>query len=48
MALPVLIGGLWCGLRMYGRLDDAGFRRVVLLLLLAAGLSLVVPALVSL
>jgi uncharacterized membrane protein YfcA len=48
MALPLLIGGLWCGLRMYGQLDDAGFRRVVLFLLLAAGLSLVAPSLVPL
>jgi hypothetical protein len=44
MALPVLLGGLWCGLRLYGRLDDAGFRKVVLVLLLAAGVSLMVPA----
>jgi len=43
LALPVLIAGIWCGLRLYGTLDDAGFRRVVLLLLLAAGLSLIVP-----
>jgi hypothetical protein len=43
MALPVLIGGIWCGLRLYGKLDDAGFRKVVLLLLLACGLALVVP-----
>jgi len=42
-ALPALVAGIWCGLRLYGRLDDAGFRRVVLLLLLAAGLSLVLP-----
>jgi uncharacterized membrane protein YfcA len=42
-ALPVLIVGIWCGLRLYGKLDDAGFRRVVLLLLFAAGLSLIVP-----
>jgi uncharacterized protein len=42
-ALPVLSIGIWCGLRLYGKLDDAAFRRVVLLLLLASGLSLVVP-----
>ena len=47
LALPVLVGGLWCGLRLYGKLDDAGFRKVILFLLLASGLSLVVPALVS-
>jgi uncharacterized protein len=43
VALPVLIVGIWCGLRLYGKLDDAGFRKVVLLLLLAAGVSLVLP-----
>jgi uncharacterized membrane protein YfcA len=43
LALPVLIVGIWCGLRVYGQLDDAGFRKVVLLLLLAAGVSLVLP-----
>ncbi len=44
LALPVLIGGLWCGLRLYGKLDDAGFRKVILYMLLASGLSLVVPS----
>jgi len=44
MALPVLIIGIWCGARLYGKLNERGFRRLVLLLLLASGLSLVVPA----
>ena len=44
LALPVLIVGVWCGIHLYGRLDDAGFRRVILILLLASGFSLVVPA----
>ncbi len=48
LALPVLIAGIWCGLRLYGKLDDAGFRKVVLFLLVASGLSLVLPAFVSL
>ena len=47
LVLPVLIAGIWCGLRLYGKLDDAGFRKVILLLLLASGLSLVVPVFVS-
>jgi uncharacterized membrane protein YfcA len=47
MALPVLAAGLWCGLQLYGKLDDAGFRKVVLLLLLMAGVSLVAPVFVS-
>ena len=44
LALPVLVVGLWCGLRLYGKLDDAGFRKVILLLLIASGVSLLVPA----
>ena len=31
------------GLKLYGKLDDAAFRKVILLLLLASGLSLIVP-----
>lgn len=46
LALPALIAGVWCGIKLYGKLDDAAFRRVILVLLLASGLSLVVtPAL---
>jgi uncharacterized membrane protein YfcA len=48
MALPVLIAGIWCGLRLYGKLDDAGFRKVVMLLLLASGVSLIVPPIMRL
>jgi uncharacterized protein len=44
LALPALVIGIWCGLKLYGRLDDAAFRRVILILLLASGISLVVPA----
>jgi uncharacterized membrane protein YfcA len=44
LALPALVVGIWCGIRLYGKLDDAAFRRVILILLLASGLSLVVPA----
>jgi uncharacterized protein len=42
--LPLVLAGTWTGLRLYGRFDDAGFRRIVLLLLLGSGISLVVPA----
>jgi hypothetical protein len=45
LALPALVVGIWCGIRLYGKLDDAAFRRVILILLLASGLSLVLPAL---
>ncbi len=43
LGLPALLLGLWVGVRLYGRLDDAGFRKAILLLLLISGLSLVVP-----
>jgi uncharacterized membrane protein YfcA len=44
LGLPALLAGTWLGLRLYGRLDESGFRRVVLLLLLGSGLALVVNA----
>ena len=44
LVLPALIAGIGCGIWLYGKLDDVAFRRVVLVLLLASGLSLVVPA----
>lgn len=44
LALPALIVGIWCGIKLYGKLDDAAFRKVILLLLFVAGLSLVMPA----
>jgi uncharacterized membrane protein YfcA len=37
--------GIWAGLHLYGRLDEAGFRRVILLLLLLSGIALLVPGL---
>ena len=43
LGLPVLLAGLWSGFKLYGRLDDAAFRRVILLLLLMSGLTLSVP-----
>jgi uncharacterized protein len=42
IGLPVLLVGTWSGLRLYDRLDEAGFRKVVLILLLISGLGLVV------
>jgi uncharacterized membrane protein YfcA len=44
LGLPALLAGLWCGFRLYGRLDDAAFRKVILWLLLISGMSLIVPA----
>jgi len=43
LGLPMLLAGTWVGMRLYGRLDEASFRRVVLILLLLSGIFLVVP-----
>lgn len=43
LGIPMLLAGVWCGLRLYGKLDDAAFRRLILILLLVSGVALVVP-----
>ena len=43
LGLPFLLTGLWSGFKLYGKLDDATFRKVILLLLLVSGLALIVP-----
>jgi uncharacterized membrane protein YfcA len=40
--LPALLAGTWLGIKLYGRLDEAAFRKVVLVLLLASGLALII------
>jgi uncharacterized protein len=47
LGLPLMLGGLWLGFKLYGKLDDAAFRKVILVLLLASGLSLIVPPLIA-
>jgi uncharacterized membrane protein YfcA len=42
LGLPALLAGLWLGFKLYGKLDDVAFRKVVLGLLLVAGLALFV------
>jgi uncharacterized membrane protein YfcA len=42
LGLPVLLAGTWLGLRLYGRLDETGFRRLVLGLLLVSGLATII------
>jgi hypothetical protein len=44
IGLPALALGTWAGLKLFGKLDDAAFRRVVLVLLLLSGVSLLVLA----
>jgi uncharacterized membrane protein YfcA len=39
--LPVLLAGTWLGITLYGRLNEAAFRKVVLVLLLLSGVALV-------
>ena len=42
--VPVM-GGIRIGVHLYGRLDEQGFRRVILVLLFVSGLVLLVPGL---
>lgn len=41
IGLPVLLAGTWVGLKLYGRMDEVGFRKLVLALLLASGVALI-------
>jgi uncharacterized protein len=41
LGLPAMLAGLWAGFKLYGKLDDVAFRKVILVLLLIAGLGLV-------
>jgi uncharacterized membrane protein YfcA len=47
LGAPVMLVGVWVGLKLYGKLDETAFRRVVLWLLLFSGASLVVPSMLS-
>ena len=40
IALPASLVGTWLGLKLYGRLDEVQFRKIVLILLLASGIML--------
>ena len=42
IGLPALFAGTWLGLKLYGRLNEAAFRKVVLVLLLVSGVVLIV------
>jgi uncharacterized membrane protein YfcA len=42
IGLPALFAGTWLGLKLFGRLNEAAFRKIVLVLLLASGLVLIV------
>jgi uncharacterized protein len=40
IGLPILLAGTWLGLRLYGRVSEGGFRKIVLGLLLVSGAAL--------
>jgi uncharacterized protein len=40
MGLPCLLAGTWLGLKLFGRIDEATFRKIVLALLLVSGVTL--------
>lgn len=42
LGLPCLIAGTWLGLKLFGRINEATFRKVVLALLLVSGVALVI------
>ena len=42
IGLPALAVGTWAGLQLFGKLDDQAFRRIVLVLLLISGASLLI------
>lgn len=41
IGLPALFAGTWLGLKLFGRINEATFRKVVLLLLLVSGAVLI-------
>ena len=41
LGLPVMVAGIWSGFTLYGKLDEAAFRKLMLLLLLASGVGLI-------
>ena len=45
LGLVPVLAGIWVGLHLYGRLEEAGFRRLILAMLLLSGLVLLLPAL---
>ena len=40
LGLPALLVGSWAGLKLYDKLDEAQFRKIVLVLLLVSGVVL--------
>jgi uncharacterized membrane protein YfcA len=40
MGLPCVVAGTWLGLKMFGRIDETRFRKIVLALLFLSGVTL--------
>lgn len=40
IGFPAMLGGLWLGFKLYGKLDDVAFRKVLLVMLVFSGLAL--------
>jgi uncharacterized membrane protein YfcA len=47
LGVPFMVAGLWSGFKLFGKINDETFRKTVLVLLLFAGLSLMVPILMQ-
>ena len=43
LGVPLLFAGAWSGMKLYGKIDEAAFRKAILLLLLVSGVTLIVP-----
>jgi uncharacterized protein len=41
IGLPAVLAGTWAGLKLYGKLDEGSFRKVVLAVLLLSGATLI-------
>jgi uncharacterized membrane protein YfcA len=41
LGLPAMVGGLWTGFKLYGKLDDQTFRKVILWALMFSGSALI-------
>jgi uncharacterized membrane protein YfcA len=42
IGLPFLAVGTWLGLKLFGRIDEATFRKIVLALLFLSGVTLLI------
>jgi uncharacterized membrane protein YfcA len=45
IAVPGTIGGAWAGVRLYRRMGDRNYHRIVMILLMISGLSLILTSL---